>query len=321
MTKDGNKPTTNNKFVKSGDRNRTPNKDRNNSNPNAKSGGNSGNGGNKRNFSNKKPSGQKSFGRGNRPASISGSERTSPVAVQADLRHLEKSPVFCAIDTARINDAQKIIDSVKEHIGGIKLGLEFFTASGGFGVKKLSESKLPIFLDLKFHDIPNTVAKAVEAACHLNPYMMTIHLSGGAEMIKAAVKAASASKSTNKPLIIGVSVLTSMDEENISQVGVSGKIADQVLRLAEIGVKNGINGLVCSAHEIEIIRKNFGNDIKIVVPGIRPAGFGGNDQKRVQTPADAMKLGADYLVIGRAITSAPDPKTVARIIATGLTNI
>ena len=219
--------------------------------------------------------------------------------------------------------AQRVSGQVKDFVGGIKVGLEYFTANGAFGIRGLWHSRLPIFLDLKFHDIPNTVAGAVRASCNLRPHMLTIHLAGGGEMIKAATNAAAdfAHKTNKKkPLILGVSILTSLDDENLKEVGFNESTMDAAKRLVELGVKNGIDGIVCSPHEISALKAEFGDSIKYVVPGIRPSGTADDDQKRVMSPRDAIQNGADYLVIGRAITAAPDPRLVAKIIAGQITS-
>ena len=167
-----------------------------------------------------------------------------------------------------------------------------------------------VFLDLKLYDIPNTVARAVEAAANLAVPMLTIHLSGGKEMIRAAV----AAKADNMS-IIGVSVLTSSNEATLREIGVSCKIDDQVMRLAKLGIENGVDGIVASAHEIKALRAEFGDKIKIIVPGIRPSWSEMGDQKRVMTPREALEAGADYLVIGRPITAHPNPaEAVAKIL-------
>jgi orotidine-5'-phosphate decarboxylase len=169
-----------------------------------------------------------------------------------------------------------------------------------------------VFLDLKFHDIPNTVASAVKSAAALGVSMLTVHASGGAKMLKAAVEAAA--QSPNPPLILAVTVLTSMDEADLHQVGVAGRVLDQVLRLAALARQAGCGGIVASAHEAREIRSEFGDGFAIVTPGVRPAGAAIGDQARVLTPAQAIAAGATHLVIGRPITEAPDPSQAARAI-------
>lgn len=196
-----------------------------------------------------------------------------------------------------------------EDVGLFKIGLQAYTATGPNLVRACSFLR-PVFLDLKLHDIPNTVGKAVEAAGKLGVRMLTLHLSGGTEMIRAAVGARS-----RDMLLLGVTVLTSSTDETLAETGVARSAADQVLRLAHLGVAAGIDGLVASPHEARRLRAEFGDKIRIVTPGIRPAGADAGDQKRFATPRDAIEAGADYLVIGRPITGASDPKAAARAVA------
>jgi orotidine-5'-phosphate decarboxylase len=202
-------------------------------------------------------------------------------------------------------------------IGGLKLGLEFMTVQGVAGYRAIAELGLPIFLDLKFHDIPNTVAGAVRGAAALpGCAMLTVHAAGGAAMLAAAV--AAAREAARPPSVLAVTVLTSFDDADLEACGVGGGIRDQVLRLADLAVTAGVDGLVCSPVEIGALRLRFGRDLRLVVPGIRPAATAPDDQKRTMTPLDALAAGADVLVIGRPITAAPDPKAAARQIAAGL---
>jgi orotidine-5'-phosphate decarboxylase len=224
----------------------------------------------------------------------------------------KKNPLICAIDTPDVKQAASLASTLHGAIGHAKLGLEFFSAQGPQGIKKVAASGLPIFLDLKFHDIPNTVAGAVRSAASLGVSMLTIHTSGGSRMMKAAAEAASGAK--KKPIVLGVTVLTSMDEADLKECGVSRKVKAQVLALAELALKSGIDGLVCSAHEVAALKKEFGKELKLVVPGIRPAGSSKGDQRRVMTPAEAIEAGADYLVIGRPITEQASPKKAAQAI-------
>jgi orotidine-5'-phosphate decarboxylase len=237
-------------------------------------------------------------------------------------RIIPKNPVFCAIDTPVLDAADKLAADLGGAAGGIKLGKEFFTAHGPTGIKQTRDAGgVPLFLDLKFHDIPNTVAGAVRIACAMNPYMMTIHASGGPAMIRAAAEAATEGAGANnmaRPQIIAVTVLTSLDQADLNAVGVSASPADQVRRLANLARENGADGIVCSPLEIEILRQDLGPDFVLVVPGIRPAGADAGDQKRVMTPAQAVTLGASHLVIGRPITQADDPAAAARAIVADL---
>ena len=235
---------------------------------------------------------------------------------------ITSNPVFCAIDTPDLAKAEQLVRSLDGAAGGIKLGKEFFTTHGPAGVNQVREAAgIPLFLDLKFHDIPNTVAGAVKAACRMQPYMMTIHAGGGPAMIKAAAEAAAAGAAEHgvtRPLIIAVTVLTSLDEEDLNAVGVDASPSDQARRLAALAKENGADGIVCSPHEIEALRQDLGPDFVLVVPGIRPAGADAADQKRIMTPGQAVSLGATHLVIGRPITQADNPAEAAQAIASDL---
>lgn len=229
--------------------------------------------------------------------------------------------IFCAIDTPDLDRALAIAGAVKGNVGGLKLGLEFYSALGLDGIKQMSALGLPVFLDLKFHDIPNTVAKAISAVAPLAPKMITIHTFGGFQMMKAAKEAsleAAKENGTEPPLILGVTVLTSLDDQDLQAMNVSGDTTGQVLALAGLAKEAGLDGVVCSPLEISSLREKFGADLKLVVPGIRPAGAEVGDQKRVLTPLEAVEKGADYLVIGRPITGAPDPAATAQDIAESL---
>lgn len=224
------------------------------------------------------------------------------------------SPVFCAIDRADLSGALLLARSLhRQPIGGLKLGLEFVTANGPSGVKSIVDLGLPVFLDLKFHDIPNTVVGAVRAAANLGVSMITLHLQGGPAMLWAAADAVK-SMGTNRPMLLGVSVLTSMDDKDLAAVGVEGSTEEQVLRLAGLAKKTGMDGMICSPREIGPLRAAFGDSLKLIVPGIRPAGSAAGDQKRTLTPGEAIKAGADYLVIGRPITAAGSPRAAANAI-------
>ena len=198
-------------------------------------------------------------------------------------------------------------------VGGLKLGLEFMTANGPSGVQNMVALGLPVFLDLKFHDIPNTVAGAVRAAAGLGVNMLTLHLQGGAAMLWAAVDAVK-DLGERRPQLLGVSVLTSMDDKDLAAVGVQGTSKEQVLRLAELARTTGLDGMVCSPREIAPLRSAFGDEMKLGVPGIRPAGSSTGDQKRTLTPGEAIRAGADHLVIGRPITAADNPRAAALAI-------
>ncbi|MEM9440802.1 MAG: orotidine-5'-phosphate decarboxylase [Pseudomonadota bacterium] len=224
------------------------------------------------------------------------------------------SPVFCAIDRADLSGALLLARSLHTSpIGGLKVGLEFMTANGPSGVRSIVDLGLPVFLDLKFHDIPNTVAGAVRAAADLGVTMLTLHLQGGPAMLWAAADAVK-DLGPRRPLLLGVSVLTSMDDKDLTMIGVESTTEAQVLRLAGLARKTGMDGMICSPREIAPIREAFGQSLKLVVPGIRPAGSAAGDQKRTMTPGEAVKAGADYLVIGRPITGAGSPRAAAHAI-------
>ncbi|MHA1567957.1 MAG: orotidine-5'-phosphate decarboxylase [Alphaproteobacteria bacterium] len=225
--------------------------------------------------------------------------------------------IICAIDTGDLDQAVKLSERLKGEVGAVKLGLEFFVANGPGGVRAIAEHGHPIFLDLKFTDIPNTVAGAVHMASSCAPFMITVHTSGGAAMMRAAAAAClrTADTGQQRPLVIGVTVLTSFDDSDIDAVGMRGPLTDQVSRLAALAQDCGLDGVVSSAKEIGTLRAQCGSDFKLVVPGIRPAWATANDQKRIVTPADAVGQGADYLVIGRPITRADDPVAAVRRIA------
>ena len=220
--------------------------------------------------------------------------------------------LFCAVDDASLAGALRVAALLTGIVGGLKLGKEFFAANGPQGVRSVAQLDVPLFLDLKFHDIPNTVAGAVRAILPLKPVIVTVHASGGPDMLKAAVDAAR--ESSNPPLIAAVTVLTSLDNNDLAQVGFSGDVADVVGRLADLAQQSGAGGVVCSPMEIERLRAQCGAGFKLVVPGIRPSGAESGDQKRVRTPSDAIASGADTLIVGRPITNAADPAVAARSI-------
>jgi orotidine-5'-phosphate decarboxylase len=227
--------------------------------------------------------------------------------------------IFCAIDTTDTARAVDLAAQVAQAGCGIKLGLEYFNAHGPDGIRRVTDAHahVPLFLDLKYHDIPNTVAGAVRAACALAPAYMNVHAAGGLEMMKAAMDAArdeSAKRGIAAPRMLAVTILTSLDDPALHAVGYVGAAADNVLRLAALTQAAGMDGIVCSAHEIAAVRRECGADFVLMVPGIRPAGADTGDQKRVMTPAQAMDAGATHLVIGRPITGAPDPGAAARAI-------
>jgi orotidine-5'-phosphate decarboxylase len=217
--------------------------------------------------------------------------------------------IIVALDVATKKEALALVDQLREQISFFKVGLQLYTAEGPEIVRAIRATGAKIFLDLKLHDIPNTVAKAVESAARLGVEMLTIHLCGGEAMIRAAVSARQ-----RELLLLGVTVLTSADEQTLRQIGIPDKIDDQVLRLAKLGVQKGVDGIVASPHEITTLRREFGDKTKIVVPGIRPGGSESSDQKRVMTPREAIHTGADYLVIGRPIIADSKPRDATRRI-------
>lgn len=225
--------------------------------------------------------------------------------------------LFIALDTPDLTRAAKLAEALRGAVGGVKIGKELFTAHGPDGVRAAAGGER-LFLDLKFHDIPNTVAAAVRAAVHLRPAMLTLHASGGRAMIQAAAEAAreaAEDADAPRPLIIAVTVLTSLDEDDLEAVGQRGPVAEQVKRLAALAQASGADGVVCGPREIASLRKSCGADFTLVVPGIRPAWAAAGDQKRIMAPAEAVAAGADYLVIGRPITGQADPLSAARRIA------
>jgi orotidine-5'-phosphate decarboxylase len=227
-----------------------------------------------------------------------------------------QNPVFVALDTPDLNRAVTVAQAVRPYVGGLKIGLEFITAVGPDGVRRITNLGLPVFADVKFHDIPNTVAAASRELARLGAAMFNIHISGGERMMRDAAEAARTVDPKIK--VLGVTVLTSIDDAVIDSVGQRGPAADQVVRLAKLAKQSSLDGVVCSAHEIAGIRRACGPDFLLVVPGIRPAGADLADQKRVMTPAEAHRAGADILVIGRPITGAQDPAAAARAIAAEL---
>lgn len=225
------------------------------------------------------------------------------------------NPIYVALDTQDLDQALALAHAVRGQAGGVKLGLEFFCANGPDGVRKISELGLPIFLDLKLHDIPNTVAKAVATLAPLGPSILTVHAAGGEAMLAAAKDAAPSSTK-----VVGVTVLTSLDGADLASAGVNGGPVEQVSRLAALARNSGIDGIVCSGSELEIVRRDW-PEAFVVVPGIRPQGTGLGDQKRIVTPREAIDKGASIIVIGRPITASDDPARAIVDIAAGLTHM
>ena len=218
--------------------------------------------------------------------------------------------IIVALDTTDVDKALNLTKLIPD-VGAFKLGLEFFCANGPSGIKIIAQTGVNIFLDLKFHDIPNTVIGAIQASLNMQPYMMTVHLSGGFNMLKKSmdsIKNSYVNSSLQRPLILGVSVLTSIDNTDFAALGLFGKVEDQVLRLGQLAISAGLDGLVCSAKELKILRRELGSNFILVTPGIRLKDGEINDQKRIVTPYQALTDGANYLVIGRPITASKDPK-------------
>ena len=216
-----------------------------------------------------------------------------------------RNPIMLAIDTSSLDEAKSLAVKLKDNIGGIKLGMEFFNSFGPSGIKAIKDFDIPIFLDLKLHDIPATVYKTITTLLKLEPAIINVHASGGKEMMMAAAKALKDSGNKNTK-IIAVTILTSLDDNDLYEIGFSGTSNELVLRLAKLAQESGLDGVVCSAKEISTIRENIGSDFMLVVPGIRTKEDNSDDQKRIMTPKEAILLGADLLVIGRPITKAKD---------------
>ncbi|MBM09507.1 MAG: orotidine-5'-phosphate decarboxylase [Magnetovibrio sp.] len=221
--------------------------------------------------------------------------------------------ILVALDTTDKKRAKKLITGLNGHIGGVKIGKEFFTANGPQGVRYVLSEGQPFFLDLKFHDIPNTVIGALRSAMKLKPSIVNVHASGGAAMLRAAAQTVS-ELGLSRPLLIAVTILTSLEDTDMADIGFSSIITDQVLRLAKLAQKCGLDGVVCSPHEIKAIRDACGSDFKLIVPGIRPGWATHGDQRRITTPRQAIDRGADYIVIGRPITDHDKPVDAAKRI-------
>jgi orotidine-5'-phosphate decarboxylase len=211
--------------------------------------------------------------------------------------------IIVALDVATKGKALELVQELRDQISFFKIGLQLYTAEGPEIVRAVLATGSKVWLDLKLHDIPNTVAKAVESASHLGVQMLTIHLGGGSEMIRAAIRAGA-----NDIMILGVTVLTSATEQTLREIGITDKLDEQVLRLARLGVEAGIDGVVASPHELKKLRTEFGDKIKIAVQGIRPSWAEPGDQKRFMTPRQAVEAGADYIGIGRPIATHPRPR-------------
>lgn len=217
------------------------------------------------------------------------------------------SKIIVALDYADASSAQALVARLDPALCKLKVGKELFTAAGPAFVESLVKQQYDVFLDLKFHDIPNTVAKACQAAANLGVWMLNVHASGGLPMMQAAREGLDKAYGAKAPLLIAVTVLTSMDEPTLHSLGIQHSLSEHVLSLASLTQQAGLQGVVCSAQEVAMLKQAFGPSFCLVTPGIRPADASLDDQTRIVTPAEAMTLGSHYLVIGRPITQAPDP--------------
>lgn len=229
-----------------------------------------------------------------------------------------KTGLIVALDTPDAVRAEALTQAVAPHADAVKLGMEFAYAAGFEAVGRIAAER-KVFLDLKLHDIPNTVAAAVGSLSRVSPAMFTVHACGGAAMVSAARESRDRHfEAGRRPLLLAVTVLTSLDDAALLETGVSGGVEAQVLRLAELALRNGADGLICSARELVALRKEFGRDPVLVTPGIRPAGSQAGDQKRIMTPSEARDAGSDWIVVGRPVTGAADPAAAAAAIAAEL---
>ena len=221
--------------------------------------------------------------------------------------------IIVALDYEKESDALALVDQIDPSLCRLKVGKEMFTTLGMNFVKQLHQRNFDVFLDLKYHDIPNTVARAVRSAADLGVWMVDLHASGGLRMMEEA-KRILEPYGKDAPLLIAVTVLTSMEDLDLLQIGINASLMEQVLRLAHLTQRAGLDGVVCSPQEVKILRNACGEDFKLVTPGIRPIGADFGDQRRVMTPTAAIRAGSDYLVIGRPITKADNPVEVLRSI-------
>lgn len=226
------------------------------------------------------------------------------------------SPVVVALDFPRLDQALTLVDQLDPKYCRLKVGKELFTREGPTVLQSLHQRGFEVFLDLKFHDIPNTVAKACAVAAELGVWMVNVHASGGETMMRAAREAVDQVGAGT--LLIGVTVLTSMSQADLQQVGVDGAPVDQVMRLASLAKSSGLDGVVCSAQEAKALKQNHGASFKLVTPGIRPIGAAANDQQRIMTPPQAQQAGVDYMVIGRPISQAEQPSEALKNILDSL---
>ena len=226
---------------------------------------------------------------------------------------MSHSRIIVPLDFNTAEQALGLVEKLQPDLCRLKIGKELFTKAGPVLVEKLIAKGFDIFLDLKFHDIPTTVAKACAVAADLGVWMLNVHASGGTEMMSLARE--EIEKKSHHPLLIGVTILTSMNQQALKELGIQCSVEEQVMRLAQLASDAGLDGVVCSAHEVKILRDNLGEKFKLVTPGIRPGGSNKDDQKRVMTPGQAINAGSDYLVIGRPITQAEDPAQALKDIS------
>jgi orotidine-5'-phosphate decarboxylase len=232
-----------------------------------------------------------------------------------------RNPIIAALDVSTSEAALVLAEKIAPCVGGFKIGAELFTSAGPEIVRRIRALGSSVFLDLKFHDIPNTVARSVAAAVKLDVQMLTVHSSGGSAMLEAAAKAANetaAQLQKPPPLVLAVTILTSLDGRALSELGLDANVARSVRRLAELATRSGIRGLVCSPLEVAELRQCLPPGTQLVTPGVRTQSSAADDQKRTLTPREAMEAGADWLVIGRPIYGAPDPRAAAQAILDGI---
>ncbi len=225
--------------------------------------------------------------------------------------------LIVALDVSSLKEAEKIVKALKKLVGTFKIGKELFTSAGPEAVRMVRRHKAKVFLDLKFHDIPNTVGAACEAAVRLGVSMLNVHASGGKQMLFQAVQAvhkAAAKEKIKPPLLLGVTVLTSLKDQDLKETGVHQKVSEQVKRLATLSKNCGLDGVVASGQEIHLIQKAVPKPFLVITPGVRPVWAAHGDQKRIMTPKRAIEEGADFIVIGRPITENPDPEAAAKKI-------
>ncbi len=225
---------------------------------------------------------------------------------------MNNNPIFCAIDKSDIDEAVILIDKISPHIGGIKVGLEFFTSCGILGLERIKKFELPIFVDLKLYDIPNTVRQTLNNILQFEPAYTTLHLSGGSTMLNECVKIKK--QVSSKTSLIGVTMLTSFNNTNIKEIGIDKSVKENVKKLTELAISSGMDGVVCSPLEISQVKNAHGSKLKIISPGIRGRGNPTDDQKRTLSAKEAIDAGADILVVGRPITNAKDPAAAAENI-------